>query len=218
MVTILGDRRRIQLEERLAWGPAYQDSGHIFTKENGSPLHPDETSKRFNRLVALAEVPRIRFHDVRHTWATMVWQLGCIRRSSPSAWAWVDPNHSRYVQPCHASAGSGSWRVGGEPLSIRHDLRGPDMAENSLTDYLGLPEVFELRINLSDYPEAPAASSTRFGWSLSNRPNNGVRRQGSKPRCSEPSRAATMLDPPSSLTTRGRHTNGEPPYSTESSS
>ena len=31
------------------------------------------------------------------------------------------------------------------------------MAENSLTDYLGLPEVFELRINLSDYPEAPAA-------------------------------------------------------------
>ena len=34
---------------------------------------------------------------------------------------------------------------------------GPDRAENSLTDYLGLPDEFELRINLYYHPEGPAA-------------------------------------------------------------
>lgn len=76
MVAILKEWRRFQLEERLVCGPAYQDSGYIFTKEDCSSLYPDETSKRFNRLVALAEVPRIRFHDVRHTWATTALAAG----------------------------------------------------------------------------------------------------------------------------------------------
>ena len=75
-VTILRDWRRAQLEERLAWGPAWIDSGYVHTKENGEPLHPDEISKRFNRLVVLADVPRIRFHDVRHTWATTALAAG----------------------------------------------------------------------------------------------------------------------------------------------
>ncbi|MFN2486441.1 MAG: tyrosine-type recombinase/integrase [Acidimicrobiia bacterium] len=48
----------------------------IFTKANGSPLHPDETSKQFNRLVAASGLPRIRFHDLRHTWATMALEAG----------------------------------------------------------------------------------------------------------------------------------------------
>lgn len=76
MAAILRDWRRIQLEERLAWGPAYQDSGYLFTKEDGTSLHPDETSKRFNRLVASVAVPRIRFHDMRHTWATTALAAG----------------------------------------------------------------------------------------------------------------------------------------------
>jgi integrase len=76
MVAILNEWRRFQLEERLAWGPAYHDSGYIFTKEDGSPLHPDETSKRFNRLLASVAIPRIRFHDVRHTWATTALAAG----------------------------------------------------------------------------------------------------------------------------------------------
>ena len=51
-------------------------SGYVHTRESGEPLHPDETSKRFNRLVVLAEVPRIRFRDVRHTWATSALAAG----------------------------------------------------------------------------------------------------------------------------------------------
>lgn len=93
-IAILRDSRRAQLEERMAWGPAWIDSGYVHTKGNGEPLHPDETSKRFNRLVA----PRFRgfgFHDVRHTWATTaLWRPGCIRRLWLSVLG-MDPFRSR---------------------------------------------------------------------------------------------------------------------------
>ncbi|MEV0822423.1 site-specific integrase [Nonomuraea rubra] len=60
-----------QLTERLHWGPAWQDSGRIFTKEDGSPPHPDVVSKRFERLSFAAGLPPIRLHDLRHGAATL---------------------------------------------------------------------------------------------------------------------------------------------------
>ena len=32
--------RRQQVAERLAWGPAWQDTGYVFTHEDGTPYHP----------------------------------------------------------------------------------------------------------------------------------------------------------------------------------
>ncbi|MEV0822442.1 tyrosine-type recombinase/integrase [Nonomuraea rubra] len=60
-----------QLTEGLHWGPAWQDSGRIFTKEDGSPPHPDVVSKRFERLSFAAGLPPIRLHDLRHGAATL---------------------------------------------------------------------------------------------------------------------------------------------------
>jgi integrase len=37
----------------------------------GERMHPDTLTRRFNRLVDRAGVPRIRLHDVRHTYATI---------------------------------------------------------------------------------------------------------------------------------------------------
>jgi integrase len=76
MLSVLRDWRRHQLEERLRWGSAWRDEGWIFTNEDGSRLHPDEVSKRFNRLVSSAGVRRIRLHDVRHTWACTALKAG----------------------------------------------------------------------------------------------------------------------------------------------
>jgi integrase len=42
----------------------------------GERLHPDTLTRRFNRLVDRAGVPRIRLHDVRHTYATMAMDAG----------------------------------------------------------------------------------------------------------------------------------------------
>ncbi|NLF78727.1 MAG: site-specific integrase [Chloroflexi bacterium] len=59
-----------QNAERLAWGAGWQDTGHVFTRENGEPWHPDRISKLFARAVADAKVPRMRLHDLRHGFAT----------------------------------------------------------------------------------------------------------------------------------------------------
>jgi integrase len=39
-------------------------------------MHPDTLTRRFNRLVDRAGVPRIRLHDVRHTYATIAMDAG----------------------------------------------------------------------------------------------------------------------------------------------
>jgi integrase len=75
-VAVLRDHRKSQLEERMAWGPAWRENGHVFAREDGSPIHPDAFSKLFNNRVRAAGVPRIRLHDLRHTHATLALQRG----------------------------------------------------------------------------------------------------------------------------------------------
>jgi integrase len=62
--------------ERSAFGSSYPDHGKLMVFEDGRRLHPDTITDRFNRLVDLAEVRRIRLHDVRHTYATLARDLG----------------------------------------------------------------------------------------------------------------------------------------------
>jgi integrase len=59
-------------DERAAFGPSY-DTAHskLMRYEDGRRLHADTVTRRFNRLVDLAGVRRIRLHDVRHTYATL---------------------------------------------------------------------------------------------------------------------------------------------------
>jgi integrase len=75
-VDALRAHRKGQLEERMALGPAWHDSGVVFCREDGLELDPDWVSKRFDRLVAAAGLPRIRLHDLRHTHATLALQAG----------------------------------------------------------------------------------------------------------------------------------------------
>jgi integrase len=69
-VAALRSWRAQQLEERLVWGPAWMDAGMVFTREDGSPLHPEYLSRSFLRQARAAGLPRIRFHDLRHSYAT----------------------------------------------------------------------------------------------------------------------------------------------------
>lgn len=68
---------KLQLEERLAWGEGYVESDLVFTREDGSRLAPDSLSRHiFPRLAKGADVPLIRFHDLRHTMATLALKAG----------------------------------------------------------------------------------------------------------------------------------------------
>ena len=62
--------------ERRALGREYPSHGLLMVNELGRPLHPDTITTRFNRLVDRAGVPRIRLHDVRHTYATLAMDQG----------------------------------------------------------------------------------------------------------------------------------------------
>lgn len=63
-------------DEESACGADYPSHGLLMVNELGRPLHPDTITARFNRLVDRAGVPRIRLHDVRHTYATMAMDAG----------------------------------------------------------------------------------------------------------------------------------------------
>jgi integrase len=54
----------------------YQETGHVFTREDGSWLHPERFADAFHWLTRGAGLPRIRIHDLRHTWATLALQAG----------------------------------------------------------------------------------------------------------------------------------------------
>lgn len=65
-----------QNQERLALGEAYQDNGLVFCREDGRWLEPTYFSKCFDKLLEKAGLPHVRFHDLRHTHATQLLQLG----------------------------------------------------------------------------------------------------------------------------------------------
>jgi integrase len=73
-VEVLHRWRNRQREERLAWGPAYNDQDLVFSREDGSPINPDWLTRRFASLVGRVDVPSIRLHDLRHTHATLALQ------------------------------------------------------------------------------------------------------------------------------------------------
>lgn len=68
----LRSHRARQLEERLRLGPSWADLDLIFTDEVGQPLDGKHLTRRFYPLLAEAGLPRIRFHDLRHTAATLL--------------------------------------------------------------------------------------------------------------------------------------------------
>lgn len=65
-----------QLEERLAAGPAWQDSGLVFTTAIGTPLDARNVVRHFHRLLAKAGLPRMPFHNLRHTAASLLLAQG----------------------------------------------------------------------------------------------------------------------------------------------
>ena len=48
----------------------------MFCNEDGSALHPSRFTRRFVTACERAGVPKIRLHDLRHTWATLALQAG----------------------------------------------------------------------------------------------------------------------------------------------
>lgn len=55
----------------LALGPVRVDSGLVFTSSVGTVIEPRNLTRSFDEMTARAGVRRIRFHDLRHTCASV---------------------------------------------------------------------------------------------------------------------------------------------------
>jgi integrase len=75
-VEALRQHRARQAEDRLALGPGWPDHGLVFTKIDGTPVHPERFSREFDRRIQRWDLPKIRLHDLRHTWATLALETG----------------------------------------------------------------------------------------------------------------------------------------------
>lgn len=72
----LREHRVRQLQERLLAGSRWQEHGLVFTSTIGTPLEPRNMVRHFHQVLRQAGLPRFRFHDLRHTAATLLLAQG----------------------------------------------------------------------------------------------------------------------------------------------
>jgi integrase len=64
--------RARQAEDRLFAGSGWHESGLVFTTRRGTPLEPRNATRGFKRFLRRAGLPDMRFHDLRHSFATLL--------------------------------------------------------------------------------------------------------------------------------------------------
>ncbi|THA23004.1 site-specific integrase [Streptomyces sp. A1277] len=65
-----------QQREREAAGTTWLHGGHVFTTVQGGPIDPTNLTRAFLTLLRKASLRRIRFHDLRHSTATLLLEQG----------------------------------------------------------------------------------------------------------------------------------------------
>lgn len=76
MIIFLKQLRKKQLEDKLIFGNKYVDSNAICRYRNGEPIKPDYVTRNFKELLKNNDLPIIRFHDLRHSSASMLLTMG----------------------------------------------------------------------------------------------------------------------------------------------
>ena len=76
VMAALRKHRTRQLQERLVAGQRWNDSGLVFTTEAGAPLDGCNVNRTFKAILRRAGLPAIRYHDLRHTAATLLLAQG----------------------------------------------------------------------------------------------------------------------------------------------
>ena len=72
VIDALRQHRARQLRERLSAGSHWQQHDLVFTTSAGKPHDPRNITRHFQKVLSGAGLPRIRFHDLRHTCASLL--------------------------------------------------------------------------------------------------------------------------------------------------
>ncbi|WP_371479165.1 tyrosine-type recombinase/integrase [Kitasatospora sp. NBC_00315] len=68
--------REQQAQEKEKAGAGWVASGHVFTRPDGHPIEPATLTRHFNALLRRSHLRAIRFHDLRHSTATLLLEQG----------------------------------------------------------------------------------------------------------------------------------------------
>src|SRR5439155_16528821 len=66
------DRQAQDQAGRRAGCSSWRDLDLVVDSGEGGPLHPDTLSSRWRKFLAKADLPHVRFHDLRHAHATLM--------------------------------------------------------------------------------------------------------------------------------------------------
>lgn len=69
---MLLDIKSKENENRCLFGKEYINNDYIFKWNNGKPFSPDYITAKFSKLLKENNLPHIRFHDLRHTCASLL--------------------------------------------------------------------------------------------------------------------------------------------------
>jgi integrase len=75
-ISALAAHRLRQDEERQSAGAEWRETGFVFTTRIGTPLDARGVIRTFDRILKSAGLPKIRFHDLRHSAATLLLAQG----------------------------------------------------------------------------------------------------------------------------------------------
>lgn len=85
LMLTLKEHMEEQCESLLKHGISQNSLTFLFCKSDGSPYNPSYISKRFSELLKANDLPAIRFHDLRHAYATHAHNSGmpvkCLSKS-----------------------------------------------------------------------------------------------------------------------------------------
>lgn len=72
---LLKQKERQERNKRL-YGDSYYQSDYVFTWDNGSKFRPDYITRGFQRVLKKNGIPTMRFHDLRHSTASILYDAG----------------------------------------------------------------------------------------------------------------------------------------------
>jgi integrase len=68
----LDAQQRRQEERRLAAAGSWRELGLVIDRGDGAPLNPDTLTSTWRRFIRKHNLPHVRFHDLRHSHATLM--------------------------------------------------------------------------------------------------------------------------------------------------
>ncbi len=106
--------------ERDEWGAAYEDTGHVFTMEDGRPLKLQYVTRLFEKLRAKAKLPKMTLHGTRHQQASLQLAAGTpLAVVSKRFGALVRVGDGRHLQPSLALHGARRGQQRGRPRACQ---------------------------------------------------------------------------------------------------